>query len=393
LPGVRAIGAASLLSDLGHEVPTALLPGFLKTTLGLGTAGAAAALGVIEGCADGASGVARFAGGPLADDPDRRRKTAVGGYTVTAIFSSLIGVTTAAWQVGMLRSLAWAARGVRGPSRNALLADIAPSAAYGRAYGFERAMDNLGAIGGPLLAIGLVAIVGVRTAILVSIVPGALAAIAIVIAVRLAPKLAGRERRPLKIHVRSVLHGPLGQLMAGIGAFELANVAATFLILRATQLLAPGQSYSRTAIVLYTVYNLAATLIAIPAGHLSDRRGATIVLVIGAAAFTGAYVGLAFTGASIALLALFFALAGIGIGVGETAMSAAVAGFAPVDLRGSAFGLVAAVQAFANLGASVVAGVLWRTVSPEAAFIYLAAWAAVATAAFTAVARRGRGEG
>ena len=172
LPGVRAIGAASLLSDLGHEVPTALLPSFLTATLGA----PAAALGVIEGVADGAAGLGRLAGGALADDPERRRRTAVGGYVTTAVFSSAIGVAGAAWQVGILRSIAWAARGVRGPARNALLADIAPPAAYGRAYGFERAMDNLGAIGGPLLALGLVAAVGVRPAILISFIPGALAA-------------------------------------------------------------------------------------------------------------------------------------------------------------------------------------------------------------------------
>jgi MFS family permease len=371
-------------------VPTALLPSFLSQTLGLGAARAAGALGVIEGIADGASGVARFAGGPLADDPARRRATAIGGYTTTAVLSSLIGVATAAWQVGILRSLAWAARGVRGPSRNALLADIAPPSAYGRAYGFERAMDNLGAIGGPLLAIGLVALVGVRTAILVSVIPGALAAVAILIAIRLAPKLAEREHRPIKFQVRPVLRGRLGSLMFGITAFELANVAATLLILRTTELIAPGHAYSRTAVLLYAGYNLAATLIAVPAGQLTDRRGATIVLVIGAVMFTAAFAGFAFAGASIPLLALLFVLAGLGIGVGETAESAAVAAFAPVDLRGSAFGLVAAVQAFANLAASAVAGVLWKAVSAEAAFLYLAAWAAVAAIAFV-VSMRARG--
>jgi len=374
-------------------VPTALLPSFLQTTLGLGAARAAAALGVIEGIADGAAGVARFAGGPLADDPGRRRTTAVGGYTTTAVFSSLIGVATAAWQVGILRSVSWAARGIRGPSRSALLADIAPPHAYGKAYGFERAMDNLGAIGGPLLAIGLVALTSVRTAILISIIPGLLAALAIVIAIRFAPKLTERERRPIKIRVRPVLHGQLGRLMFGITAFELGNVAATFLILRTTELIAPGHAYSRTAILLYAGYNLAATLVAVPAGHLSDRRGGAIVLVLGAAAFTGAFAGFAFAGADIPLLAFLFVVAGLGIGVGETAQSAAVAAFAPVDLRGSAFGLVAAVQAFANLAASAIAGVLWKAVSPEAAFLYLAAWSAVAVVAFTAVAMRGRGEG
>jgi MFS family permease len=381
LPGVRAIGAASLLSDLGHEVPTALLPSFLIATLGA----PAVALGVIEGFADGAGGAARFAGGPLADDPERRRATAVGGYATTAVFSSAIGLAGAAWQVGILRSIAWAARGLRGPSRNALLADIAPPAAYGRAYGFERAMDNLGAIGGPLLAIGLVAVVGVRTAILLSFFPGALAAVAIVVAVRAAPRLAERERRPIQIHVRPVLRGRLGQLLAGIAAFELANVATTLLILRATELLDHRYGHAaavKIALGLYAGYNLAATLTAVPGGHLSDRRGSVVVLLLASTAFLGSFTGLAFAGSSVALLALLFVAGGIGIGIGEAAESAAVATFAPNELRGSAFGLVSAVQAIANLAASVVAGLLWTAVSPEAAFLYLAGWSALAVAAF-----------
>ncbi|HUY72267.1 MAG TPA: MFS transporter [Gaiellaceae bacterium] len=143
VPGIRAIGAASLLSDLGHEVTTALLPSFLSSTLHA----PASSLGLNEGIANLSAGAA-FAGGPLADDPSRQRVTAVGGYLSTAVFSSAIGLAGAVWQVCMLRSIAWAAWGVRSSSRDALLADIIPRAAYGRAYGFERAMGNLGAIGG-----------------------------------------------------------------------------------------------------------------------------------------------------------------------------------------------------------------------------------------------------
>jgi hypothetical protein len=98
--------------------------------------------------ADGAAGVAKLAGGALADDPGKRRNVAIGGYTTTAVLSSAIGAATAPIQVGILRAGAWAARGIRGPSRNALLADVVEPVAYGRAYGFERAMDNLGAIVG-----------------------------------------------------------------------------------------------------------------------------------------------------------------------------------------------------------------------------------------------------
>ena len=240
-PGVRGIGVASLLADLGHEVPTALLPSLLTTTLGA----PASALGLIEGVADGVAGVARLGGGALADDPVRRRAVAVGGYTTTAVLSGLIGAATAAWQVGVLRAGAWAARGLRVPARNALLADVVPPGAYGRAYGFERAMDNLGAIGGPLLALGLVALVGVRAAVLASIVPGLLAAAAIVYAIGQIRRPAAPARAPIRLRVRPVLAAGLGRLLAGVAAFEAGNVAATLLILRASELLAPATASAR----------------------------------------------------------------------------------------------------------------------------------------------------
>jgi MFS family permease len=372
-PGVGAIGSASLLADLGHEIPTALLPSFLTSTLGA----PAAALGAIEGVADGLAGAARFAGGALADDPHRRRDTAVAGYTATAVMTAAIGVTTAVWQVAVLRAGGWAARGLRVPSRNALLADVVPASAYGRAYGFERAMDNLGAIGGPLLALGLVSLVGVRSAILISVIPGLLAAGAIVLAIRYAPKLATRERRPLKVQVRPVLRGGLGRLFLGVGAFEFGNAAATLLILRATDLLEPGRGHDRAvqiALLLYAGYNLAATLSSIPGGHLADRRGNLRVLALGVAAFMIAYLGFGLVGSSIAGLAVFFAAAGIGIGLVETAEHAAVAALAPEEIRGSAFGLLAATQSFGNLAASAIAGALWTLASPRIAFLYLAAW-------------------
>jgi len=181
--GVAGIGTASLLADVGHEIPTALLPSLLTSTLGA----PATALGLIEGISDALAGTARLAGGAIADDPARRRQVAVGGYTATAALAALTGAATSIWQVGVLRAGAWAARGLRVPARNALLADVVPPTAYGRAYGFERTMDNLGAIAGPLLAIALIAAVGVRAAIGLSVIPGLLAAAAIIYAIRHAP--------------------------------------------------------------------------------------------------------------------------------------------------------------------------------------------------------------
>jgi MFS family permease len=378
-PGVRGIGSASLLADLGHEVPTALLPSLVTSTLGA----PAAALGVIEGVSDGVAGVARFAGGALADDPHRRRATAVGGYASTAVLSAAVGASTSVWQVGVLRAGAWAARGLRVPSRNALLADVVPASAYGRAYGFERAMDNLGAVGGPLLALALVAAVGTRTAIMLSVIPGLLAVVAILYAIRHTARPHEQERRPLRIQVRPVLRGRLGRLMVGIGAFEFGNIAATLLILRATDLLQPGRGHDsavEVALLLYALYNLAATLASVPAGRLVDRRDTVLVLAGGVAFFLVAYVGFAASGASIAVLAACFLAAGVGIGCVETAEHAAVARLAPDDIRGSAFGLLAGVQSLGNLIASASAGVLWTAVSPAAGLLFAAALMTVALA-------------
>lgn len=377
-PGTRGIGLASFLADVGHEIPTALLPSFVTQTLG----GSAGALGLIEGVSDGLAGVARFAGGALADDPARRRATAVGGYAITAALSGSIGVAGAVWQVGVLRAGSWAARGLRVPSRNALLADGVPASVYGKAYGFERSMDNLGAVVGPLLALGLLAAFGVRTAILLSIVPGLLAALAITYAIRHITVHA-RERRPLRLRFRPVLRGTLGRLFVGVSAFEVGNVAATLLILRATELLTPGRSAdsaAEIAVGLYVGYNAAATLVSVPAGHVSDALGQRRVFAAGVVLFAIAYSAFAFAGASTALLAVAFAFAGIGIGCVETAEHAAVASFAPADVRGSAFGLLAGVQSLGNLASSAIAGLIWTLVSPRAAFLYLVGWMLVALA-------------
>ncbi len=275
----------------------------------------------------------------------------------------------------MLRAGAWTARGLRVPSRNALLADVVPASAYGRAYGFERAMDNLGAIIGPILAIGLVGLLGTRWAIALSIIPGLLAAVAILYAIRHTPRPTAHERQPIRIKIRPVLRGRLGRLMAGISLFELGNCAATLLILRATDLLRPSHSADRAtqlAIGLYVLYNLAATLTSVPAGHHGDRRGATRTLRVGVAAFALAYLLFAIGADTVVALAPAFILAGVGIGAVETAEHAAVASLAPEALRGSAFGLLAAVQSGGNLAASTIAGILYATVSPAWAFGFLA---------------------
>ena len=252
-------------------------------------------------------------------------------------------------------------------------------------------MDNLGAVAGPLLALALVAVFDVRTAILVSVIPGLLAALAILYAVRHLPRLQRRERQPIQFHVRAVLRGRLGRLMVGVSLFEVGNIAVTLLILRATDLLTPErglESATFVALLLYLAYNVAATLVSLPAGHASDRIGSVRVLRLGVGAFLVAYVLFAASGPSIPVLLLAFVLAGIGIGGVETAEHAVVAGAAPLGVRGSAFGMLAAVQSFGNLAASVGVGLIWSLVSPVAAFSAIAVLMGASVVALSRVKAR-----
>jgi MFS family permease len=253
---------------------------------------------------------------------------------------------------------------------------------YGRSYGFERMMDNLGAVGGPLLALALVAGLGIRGAILASGVFGLAAAGSIVYAIRHIQRPAPTERRPLRIRIRPLLKGRLGRLWVPVTAFEAGNLATTLLILRATELFTPAdglESATRTALLLYAGHNLAATLVSIPAGKAADRWGYRPVLGVGFTTGLAAYLLFGVTSAVLATVTVAFLLAGVTIGMVETAEHGAVAEAAPEEIRGSAFGLLAAIQSFGNLVASGIAGLLWTLLSPLAAFSFAAGAMTIAT--------------
>jgi sugar phosphate permease len=173
LRAVVGFGIASFLSDMGHEAATAALPALLLT---LGAP--AAALGIIEGVADGLSSFAKLGGGWLADRPRLRKLIAVGGYLVTGIASGVYALATAWPHVLAARSAGWLARGVRGPARDTMLADSVAEELRGRAFGFHRAMDTLGAVVGPALAALLISQLPTRDVFLWALVPGVLAAVA-----------------------------------------------------------------------------------------------------------------------------------------------------------------------------------------------------------------------
>lgn len=365
--GVLGIGLASLFSDWGHEAATSILPVFLAS---LGAP--PFALGVIEGVSDGLSSFAKLAGGWIADRPAWRKPTGIAGYLATGL--STFGYAFAqSWPALLvLRALGWTGRGSRGPSRDTLLADCVAPGQEGRAFGFERAMDSLGAVLGPLCATALVGILGIRGVLKWTVVPGVAAAIAFAF---LAP--AGKQVRG---HHAPTFATSLAQLpksywyfLVGVFAHGIGDFAPTLLILRASQILAPRLGAARAAtlaIALYTLYNFINAAASYPAGMLGDRIGKRGLLATGYLVGALAFAGFIFEPPTLIMLAILFALAGIHGGIQQSLEKSLASELLPATNRGSGFGALATVNGVGDLVSSIVVGVLWSSVSPNAGFIY-----------------------
>jgi MFS family permease len=260
-----------------------------------------------------------------------------------------------------------------------ILIDVSQHRGYGRAIGLERAGDNLGAILGPVLASVLVGVLGVRNAILLSFIPGLLAAVAISVAVRQARASLGNAvgRRTLSLNLRALRRAGMVRLMVPVACFELGNLATTLLILRATDLLTgAGWAADRAAsvaILLYAGHNAAAALSSLLAGWLADLRSPRLTFALGAACYVAGYLLFAVDGGFAVALG-GFVLAGIGIGLAETAETALVVRQLPAELRSNALGVLGLTQSAGDIGATVAAGVLWSVFAPQVAFGYATAW-------------------
>ena len=313
---VLGIGLASLMSDWSHEIATALMPTFLAS-MGV----AAAWLGLIEGVSDGLASFAKMGSGYYTDKLRRRKPIAVFGYVITALGTASFGLATQAWHVLLSRAGAWLGRGVRTPVRKALLAGAVTRETYGRAFGFERMMDTLGAIVGPATALWLLAAVGNHYPSLfaATLIPGLLAAAIIAFVV------VEKERAPVP-HISfgerlRMLPANYRRFLVAVGLFGAGDFAHTLLILLATQKLAPSLGPARAAgaaVALYVLHNIFYAAFAYLAGWLADRLPKRRVLATGYALAALMAVLIIALPATLWTLGLIFALGGIYVGIEET---------------------------------------------------------------------------
>jgi MFS family permease len=367
---VLGIGLASLFSDWSHEIATTLLPTLLAS-MGV----AAAWLGLIEGVSDGLSSFAKMASGYYTDRLRRRKPIAVVGYLVTALGTAAFGLATSAWHVLLARATAWLGRGVRTPVRKALLAGAVTRETYGRAFGFERMMDTLGAVIGPATALVLLQVVNhdYATLFALTLIPGLIAAGLIAVVVR------EKERSPVP-HITfgeslRALPARFRRFLIAVGLFGMGDCAHTMLILLATQKLTPVLGVTKAASLaagLYVLHNVLYAGFSMVAGWLADRFDKGRLLASGY--FLAAVMALAMIllPANIWTLAAIFAIGGIYVAIEETLEDSFCAELVGEAHHGMAFGTLATVNGVGDFASSLIVGLLWTGFGTSVAFSYSA---------------------
>jgi len=372
--GVLVLGLVSMFMDISSEMIHSLLPLFLVGPLGA----SALLVGLIEGLAESTALIVKVFSGALSDYLGKRKALAVCGYALGALTKPLFAVAPTAGIVLAARLLDRVGKGVRGAPRDALVADLTPVGARGAAFGLRQSLDTLGALIGPLLAVGLMLLWAddFRAVFWVAVVPGLLAVALLLFGVR-EPECPGGPKRTHPIRRANLKRlGGAYWWVVGVGAlFALARFSEAFLVLRARQ---GGIPVAYVPLVMVAM-NLAYAGSAYPIGKLSDRMPRGRLLALGLLVLIAADLVLA-SNVHWLTIAVGVSLWGIHMGFTQGLLAAMVADTAPADLRGTAYGVFNLVSGVALLAASAAAGFLWERLGAPVTFYAGAAFAALALA-------------
>jgi MFS family permease len=379
---VIGMGITSFLSDASHEMATAVLPGFLAVI-----GAPPSALGFIEGSSDAVSSFVKLWGGWISDRLGHRKTLTTVGYFLTGLAMALFAFASTWVLVLVGRIVGWFGRGFRSPMRDAMLADSVAPSVRGKAFGFHRFGDTLGAIVGPLIGVLLLELwqpnamlepsQPFRNIFLITLIPGILSAV--VFAVMIVEKRRSPNHQ-LKFWgtVRS-LPNNFKRFLLGVGMFGLGDFAPTLLILAATQLLSPKYGITHAAQLaglMYVVRNITYALASFPIGAMSDRVSRLVLLALGyflAVLTIGGFLLAFLLGwTSLPYLFFLFVFAGIFIAAEDTLESTITADFIPSETRGIGMGVLGTVNGIGDFTASSVVGILWTAISPVVGFGFAA---------------------
>ncbi len=360
---VIALGLVSLFNDLASEIVVPLIPILLATVLGAGPV----ALGVIEGVADAVASFLKLWSGRRSDALGGRRKSfTVAGYLLSNFARPLLGLAGSWATVLLLRSVDRVGKGLRTAPRDALIADATPPQIRGYAYGFNRALDNGGAVGGSLVAAAVLtwSHIGLTQMILLSAIPGFFAILVLIIGVKEAPIAAAAPTVAPPPLVFSALTSRMRRYLAVVGVFTLARASETFILLLGHQRGAPVVEL----LLLWAALSFAKASTSTLGGRIADQvpRGAVVAISWSAFAFTFALLAIFRGQQALWLITIAY---GFFAGFGEGAERAVISDFATEQERGTAFGWYNLVLGLAAIPGGLLFGGLWHYYGPAAAFL------------------------
>ncbi|MBK8285365.1 MAG: MFS transporter [Ahniella sp.] len=369
-PQVWALGFVSLLTDVSSELVHALLPLLLVGTLGVSML----MLGLIEGLAEGTASIVKLFSGAISDRFHRRKPLILLGYGLSAITKLVFPLAGSAGSVLAARVADRVGKGIRGAPRDALIADVTPVAQRGAAYGLRQSLDTVGAVLGPLLALGLMAWLGVvQHALWFAAIPGLAAVCVLWWFVREPETQLASDGKKFSLRDWRLLDAALWRVLALCAVLGLARFGEGFLIIHGRDL-GLGDQYAPLTLVLMS---FVFTLLAYPVGLLADRWPRRHLLAFAIVMLLVADLALA-TASNLYVFALGVALWGAHLGFSQGVLSAMLADAAPKALRGTAFGVFHLISGIAAIIASLLAGWIWQYHGAPAMFLAAAGLAGIA---------------
>jgi MFS family permease len=358
---VFILGLVSFFNDVASEMVYPLVPIFLTSVL----SAPVAIVGLIEGIAESTASLLKVVSGWFSDKWRKRKPFVIIGYSLSTISKILLGLAFSWPFVLVARFIDRFGKGIRTSARDALIAESSENLARGRAFGFHRALDTLGAVLGPLIALLAIHFLDnkFRLIFLLAFIPAFVGVLLLLLFVKEKKKDASSSP-VFRFNWRDLDHSFKAFLLISL-VFALGNSSDAFLILRAQNL-----GLSLTLIVLvYVLFNLTYAIFSTPAGIISDKIGPKKVLLTGFLLFSAVYLsfGLVHSGFFLWLL---FPVYGIYMALTDGVSKAYIANLVPQEKAGTAFGIYQTTIGFCTFFASFIAGLLWTYIGVSAPFIY-----------------------
>jgi MFS family permease len=389
-PNVIAISLVSLLNDASSEIIYPLLPLFLVTTINA----TPAAIGIIEGGAESISSLLKLFAGYISDKYGQRKVLVVFGYGLSGFVRPFLGFAVTWFDVLAVRLTDRIGKGIRSAPRDAMIADAASVEERGLAFGFHRAMDHAGAVIGPILGLGILALIAADSnsptsadytkVFLVASIPALAAFLVAALVVRESKRHTSAELEILKPSSLSLrgFDKNFIRFLCIVALFTLSNSSDAFLLLRARD----AGIGTTSIMLLWAALHMSKVLSSLIGGHLSDRLGRKKLIASGWLLYAAVYAGFAFV-SSATFAWILFLIYGIYFGLVEGAEKALVADLVRPEQRGTAYGLYNLAFSITVFPASLLMGALWNWYGPKTAFLFSACLGITAAALLTIAVR------